>query len=183
MMAPRPHPHGDPARPAHRTDTLDGVSELRANEPDAGEEDTPQPATVDADYIVFFDGICVLCHTGMKQLQALDTEGKLHYAQLQGETAEAFGIEWDESASAGSQTFAFVDNTGPEPVVHQRMRAVRAELEAIDRLPVLQFLLRVVPLPISDLVYRLIAATRYRIFGTYDECPIPPPDVRARFLP
>ena len=146
-------------------------------------ETTSGAAAIDADYIVFFDGVCVLCHTGMKQLMALDKEGTLHYAQLQGETAKAFGIDWDDSANAGSQTFVFIDNSGAEPVIHERMRAVRAELEVIDRLPVATFLLKVVPLPVSNLLYRLIAATRYRLFGTYDVCPVPPAHVRSRFLP
>ncbi|MBN7297915.1 thiol-disulfide oxidoreductase, partial [Mycobacteroides abscessus subsp. abscessus] len=31
-------------------------------------------------------------------------------------------------------------------------------------------------------LYRLVARTRYRVFGRYDTCPVPPPEVRARFL-
>lgn len=26
------------------------------------------------------------------------------------------------------------------------------------------------------------AAVRYRVFGRYDTCPVPPPEVRARFV-
>lgn len=144
---------------------------------------TPEAADITAPYIVFFDGVCVLCHTGMRQLMALDTEGKLHYAQLQGETARAFGIDWDDGGKAGSQTFVFIDNSGDEPIVHERMRAVRAELEVIGRLKPLTVALKVIPLPISNLLYRLIAATRYRLWGTYDSCPLPPERVRSRFLP
>jgi predicted DCC family thiol-disulfide oxidoreductase YuxK len=29
----------------------------------------------------------------------------------------------------------------------------------------------------------LVARTRYRIFGRYDACPVPPSEHRARFLP
>ena len=144
---------------------------------------TDASRTVDADYIVFFDGVCVLCHTGMKQLMALDTDGQLHYAQLQGETAKAFGIDWDDDAKPGSQTFVFIDNSGPEPIIHRRMRAVRAELEVIGRLRAVTLALTVIPLPISNLIYRVIAATRYRLWGTYDVCPLPPTRVRSRFLP
>jgi predicted DCC family thiol-disulfide oxidoreductase YuxK len=149
----------------------------------AAAEPLDTPPAVEADYVVLFDGLCVLCHTGMRQLMALDSDELLHYSPLQGETAKAFGINWDNDATAGSQTFVFVDNSGPEPIVHERMRAVRAELEVIGRLRVLCWLLKVTPLPISNLGYRLIAATRYRLFGTYDECPLPHPKVRSRFLP
>ena len=136
-----------------------------------------------APYIVFFDGVCVLCHTGMKQLMALDRHGQLHYAQLQGETAKSFGIDWDDEGAAGSQTFVFIDNSGPEPVRYERMRAVRAELEAIGRWKPVTWALRVIPLPVTNALYRVIAATRYRLWGRYDVCPLPPVDVRSRFLP
>lgn len=160
-----------------------------------------------APYIVFYDGVCVLCHTGMRQLMGLDRENVLHYAQLQGETARSFGIEWEDDGKPGGQTFVFIDNSGPEPIVYERMRAVRAELEVIGRLPVLTFLLRVIPLPITNALYRMIAATRYRLWGAYDNgatgaagtrglvprllrrgsepgaCPLPPRRARDRMLP
>jgi predicted DCC family thiol-disulfide oxidoreductase YuxK len=42
----------------------------------------------------------------------------------------------------------------------------------------------IVPRPIRDAAYDLIARTRYAIFGRRDEtCPIVPPDLRARFDP
>lgn len=146
---------------------------------------TTEPTTgrTTAPYVVFYDGVCVLCHTGMGLLMRLDREHRLHYAQLQGETAKSFGIDWDDDASPGSQTFVFVDNSGPEPVVYERMRAVRAELEVIGRWKPVTWALRVIPLPVTNLLYRLIAATRYRLFGTYETCPLPPPEVRSRFLP
>lgn len=114
---------------------------------------------------------------------SLDRDGQLHYAQLQGETARSFGIDWDESASAGRQTFVFIDNSGPEPVRYERMRAVRAELEVIGRWKPLTWTLRMIPLPVTNAIYRLIAATRYRLWGRYDVCPLPPAEVRSRFLP
>jgi len=42
---------------------------------------------------------------------------------------------------------------------------------------------RLVPGPIRDWVYDLVAARRKRVFGAYDSCPIPPPEVGHRFLP
>ena len=39
-----------------------------------------------------------------------------------------------------------------------------------------------VPRPLRDLVYRLVARIRYRTFGRYDACPLPPVGQRSRFL-
>ena len=43
--------------------------------------------------------------------------------------------------------------------------------------------LRVVPRFLRDPVYDFVARHRYRWFGKYDQCPLPPPELRARFLP
>jgi predicted DCC family thiol-disulfide oxidoreductase YuxK len=42
--------------------------------------------------------------------------------------------------------------------------------------------LRIVPRPLRDAVYRLIARTRYRVFGRHDACELPAPWFRERFL-
>lgn len=42
--------------------------------------------------------------------------------------------------------------------------------------------LRVIPRPLRDWGYDLVARARYRTFGRYDACPLPPPEARARFL-
>ena len=39
-----------------------------------------------------------------------------------------------------------------------------------------------VPKPLRDAVYNLVARNRYRIFGKYDECFVPDADMRARVL-
>ena len=40
----------------------------------------------------------------------------------------------------------------------------------------------VVPRPLRNAVYNLIASNRYRIFGKYDECFVPDADMRARVM-
>lgn len=40
----------------------------------------------------------------------------------------------------------------------------------------------VLPARLRDWLYDRFAAIRYRVFGEYDSCPLPAPDVRARFL-
>jgi len=41
---------------------------------------------------------------------------------------------------------------------------------------------RIVPRPLRDWMYDLVARYRYRFFGKYDSCMLPPPEVRSRFL-
>jgi predicted DCC family thiol-disulfide oxidoreductase YuxK len=41
---------------------------------------------------------------------------------------------------------------------------------------------RWLPRPVRELAYRVVARHRYRIFGKFDSCPLPWPDVRQRFV-
>jgi len=41
---------------------------------------------------------------------------------------------------------------------------------------------RALPRSWRDAMYRLIVRHRYRLFGKYDACPLPPPQLRERFL-
>lgn len=43
-------------------------------------------------------------------------------------------------------------------------------------------LLRVLPTAILDRVYEGVARRRYRVFGRYDQCLIPRPEFRGRFV-
>ena len=43
-------------------------------------------------------------------------------------------------------------------------------------------LLQLVPRRVRDWGYRVVARSRYRIFGRYDTCPVPSEDTRWRFL-
>lgn len=149
---------------------------------DPAEATSPDTADLPP-YIVLYDGVCGLCHRGVRALMDLDRDHLLHYAPLQGETAARLGVEWDDDGPAGDDTFVFVDNTGPAPVHHERMDGVIAELRAIDRLPVVATVLQWTPKPVADAMYRAIAASRYRLFGQFDECRLPTRSQRERFLP
>jgi predicted DCC family thiol-disulfide oxidoreductase YuxK len=46
----------------------------------------------------------------------------------------------------------------------------------------LLYLLIVVPRPLRDTVYNLIARHRYAWFGKRDACMVPTPELRTRFL-
>jgi predicted DCC family thiol-disulfide oxidoreductase YuxK len=42
----------------------------------------------------------------------------------------------------------------------------------------------VIPQPLRDVVYEVVARIRYRVFGRRDDlCPVVPPDLRSRFDP
>jgi predicted DCC family thiol-disulfide oxidoreductase YuxK len=56
----------------------------------------------------------------------------------------------------------------------------------LGQLPQFRWIARIghfIPRPIRDAVYRLIASTRYRVWGKRDSCRLPTPEEKQRFLP
>ena len=135
-------------------------------------------AQVPAVRIVLYDGVCGFCNGSVRWLIERDAAARLHYAALQGETAAALRARHPEIPNE-LDTIAFVE----ENRVFLRSAAifrVLRELPAPWRwLAPLRWLL---PGALWDVAYRAFARRRYRWFGRLEACPIPPPELRARFL-
>jgi predicted DCC family thiol-disulfide oxidoreductase YuxK len=131
--------------------------------------------------IVFFDGVCGLCNRTVDFVLREDRERTFLYSPLQGETFRRIARDHPETLNADS---IFVLKRGPEKeILLQRSDAF---LYILDNLPRYRWLARIgkrFPTRIRDAVYRLIAATRYRIWGRRDSCRLPTPEERTRFLP
>jgi predicted DCC family thiol-disulfide oxidoreductase YuxK len=75
------------------------------------------------------------------------------------------------------------DAGGPEEQVLARSEAVVALLRELPRLwPWVGVGLGWIPRALRDAGYRLVARWRYRIWGRMENCPIPTPEERGRFL-
>ena len=127
--------------------------------------------------IVFYDGFCGLCDRFVGFVLARDRIGRYRYAPLSGETARRrFG---DAVASGDPQT-VILDEHGKARMRSDAALAIVAELgggwNAVQ-------LLRIVPRPLRDWVYDLVARHRFRWFGRRAACRIPTREQQDRFLP
>lgn len=137
------------------------------------------PRALDKDRLLLFDGECVLCNWWVKLLLSADAEGRLHFASLQGETAEAMRAHFGEAFPTDLSTVVYVEGGK----LYKRSRAI---LRACRHLPYparMVSWLRIIPPFLSDVIYRAVAASRYRVFGRKDVCFVPSPNERARVLP
>lgn len=129
--------------------------------------------------IVLFDGHCVFCDGLVRWMIARDPGARLRFAPLAGETAAALR-ERHAEIPVDDDTVVYVD---AGETVFLRSDA------ALSVLALLETPLRHVAAPLGwlprwlrDPPYRLFARVRYRVFGRFDSCPIPAPDVARRFL-
>ncbi len=135
----------------------------------------PQP-TVGGDTIVFYDGNCGLCDATVSWALAWDGEGRLRFATLQGVEAErVFG----PLAGRGGPDSILVTQAGRTLDRSSAVIAICVELGGLWRLAIG---LRLLPRPLRDAAYAVVARWRYRIFGRLETCRLPSPAERARFI-
>ncbi len=134
--------------------------------------------------VILFDGVCNLCNSAVQWVIERDKEGRFDFASLQSDAARRELVrvmdanEIDALIDALPDSIVLLDSDG----VHVRSAAVLRILRGLDSWFLLLRLGIVLPRPIRDAVYRLVALNRYRWFGRRDTCMTPTPDTAARFL-
>ena len=129
--------------------------------------------------LLLYDGVCALCNGAVTFVLKRDTSGSVRFAPLEGETAARFLAEHPELA--GIDSMIWIDAAGC--ALTRSAAALAIARHVGGGWATLAAVSRIVPTVVRDALYDLIARTRYRIFGRYDSCPIPPAEHRARFLP
>ncbi len=125
--------------------------------------------------VVLFDGVCGLCNRTVNTLLAIDLEGRLRFAPLQGEYArDCLGAE----ARADLESIVYL--RGDER--YDRSDAVLWICRDLGGPWALAVVFLSIPRPLRDGLYNFIARNRYAIFGKIEACRIPSPEERARSL-
>jgi len=138
------------------------------------------PAASNAE-MLFYDGHCGLCHRAVRFVLRHDRSGsRFRFAPLQGATFQSLvpaGVQADLPDSVVVLT--------QDGILLVRSNAFLHILRRLGgRWGTLAGVLAVVPRPLRDVIYNLVARIRYRVFGTrLDLCPVVPRNLRARFYP
>ena len=139
--------------------------------------------------VVLFDGVCNFCDASVNFIIDHDKAGYFKFAPLQSEEGRRLANEYGfESATVRSA------NTDSNLIPIDSVILVEdgkaythstGALRVVRRLGLpwsFMYAFIVVPRPVRDYFYRLFAKYRYRFFGKKDQCMIPTPEVRSRFL-
>ena len=158
--------------------------------------------------LVVFDGLCSLCHWSVAWLRRRDHRDRLRFAASESAVGAALlaGVR-DQITDRSGEPSKFQgkdrsrDTVPFEPgnpgtivviapasaTVSKRLltrsEAVLACLGELDPpWPQIAAVVRLVPRPLRDLGYRVVARLRYRLAPRLESCPLPPPEFRHRFL-
>jgi predicted DCC family thiol-disulfide oxidoreductase YuxK len=132
--------------------------------------------------LLLYDGVCALCNGVVSFLLKRDQMDRIRFAPLQSALGREFLARFGMHEIPDGVVLLTGVLTSRERM-YQRSDAVAAALGLLDRRwKLIGRLLRLVPRPLRELGYGVVAKLRYRISGRYDVCPLPPPAQRARLL-
>jgi predicted DCC family thiol-disulfide oxidoreductase YuxK len=136
-----------------------------------------QMTTSSEKFIVLFDGVCNLCSSSVQFILKRDQKDQFLFGSLQGtygqEMLKKFGLPQNEFNS-----FMLVEG---EKLYTKSSGALRM-LKHLGGGWKLLYAFIIVPKFIRDAVYNFIAHNRYRWFGKKEECWLPRPEWRSRFI-
>jgi predicted DCC family thiol-disulfide oxidoreductase YuxK len=142
----------------------------------------PEHAEIEGRALLLYDGVCALCNGVVRLLLKHDRSERLRYAPLQSalgrEVLSRFGIH-----SFPDGVVLLTDALRPQERLYHRSDAIAAALMLLaPPWKLLGRLVTLVPRRVREFGYGIIARLRYRIFGRYDTCPLPPLDQRRKLL-
>jgi predicted DCC family thiol-disulfide oxidoreductase YuxK len=126
--------------------------------------------------IILFDGVCNFCDSSVQFIIKRDPNGNYQFASLQGETGRLLLKEFDLEENLDSIVYIEDDRFYKKSAAALR---ICKNLEGVWRLFVI---FKIIPTPIRDFIYDIVAKNRYKWFGKKDSCMIPSPEIRNRFL-
>ena len=127
--------------------------------------------------IVLFDGVCNLCHGTVQFVIAHDSAARFRFAPLQSDAAQRL---LRERAAVGPLPDSVALIEGGR-LYTRSTAALRIARGLRFPWPLLYGLI-IVPRPLRDVIYDLIARYRYKWFGRRDSCMMPSAKVQGRFL-
>jgi predicted DCC family thiol-disulfide oxidoreductase YuxK len=127
--------------------------------------------------VIVFDGVCVLCSAFFRFVLRHDRDRLFHFATAQSALGEALYAHLGLKSGDYETNLVLIDGQ-----LHEELDAFAAVMRRLGWPWRAGAAAAWLPGPVKRFLYRRIARNRYAMFGRYDACYLPTPDLRARFL-
>jgi predicted DCC family thiol-disulfide oxidoreductase YuxK len=128
--------------------------------------------------IILFDGVCNLCSKAVQIIIKNDANDYFRFASLQSDTGIALLAQYHLPISSSPESIVLIEDGSTHQLSSAALRIAK-RLSGGYRF--LYFFI-IVPSFIRNWVYRFIARNRYRWWGKQDDCWLPTPELKAKFL-
>ena len=130
--------------------------------------------------VLLYDGVCGFCNKSVQLILDHDRRGEMRFAALQSDYGQSVIERHPELRDVDSVVFVEQQRGGER--ISTRSDAALKVAAYLGGFWKLFLAARIIPRGLRDYLYDLFARNRYRFFGKYDTCMLPPPEVRSRFL-
>ena len=127
--------------------------------------------------IIFFDGLCPLCNGAVRFVIRHEKVPVYRFVSLQADVAGQILASYPKQL-VNADTILLLDGEQ----LYIRSEAVFRIAEKLKAPWSWVRVFKILPGQFSDFIYKLIARSRYRIFGKYKACPLPDPALADRFV-
>lgn len=128
--------------------------------------------------IILFDGVCNLCNGFVQFVIQRDQRDVFRYASLQ----SAIGQQLTAERKIDTEKVDSVILIEPGQAYYIKSDAALQIGRHIKGYRTLSKVLQLIPRGLRNIVYDLIAKYRYAWFGKKDQCMVPTPELKAKFL-
>ena len=127
--------------------------------------------------VILFDGVCNLCNASVQFIINRDPKAKFRFTSLQSDAGQSL-LKKFRLANQALYSVMLVRNGN----VFDRSRAALEIARGLSGLWPLMYAFIIVPPFLRNFVYDWISRNRYKWFGVRQECMMPTPDMKARFI-
>lgn len=127
--------------------------------------------------IILFDGVCNLCSVSVQFIIERDHDNIFKFASLQSNYGQEV-LKKHQLPSEDFDSFILLENNQ----IYQRSTAALKVAKQLSWPLKAMYVFIIIPPFIRNFVYNFIAKNRYKWFGKKNECWLPTPDLKAKFL-
>lgn len=132
--------------------------------------------------IVLYDGVCALCNRWVEFILARDGRDRFRFSALQDEPARTLVARHGHDPDVLDTVYLVLEPGTERERLLSRGRAGLTILRRVGGIYRLAIVFAILPTFVLDFFYNRVARSRYRRFGKYDACPVPPAEHRHKFV-
>ena len=128
-------------------------------------------------FIILFDGQCNLCIGSIQFIINSDSKDCFRFASIQDEVGKQILKKYNINTKKNDSIILIKNNR-----VYYRSTAVLFILYKLNTIWKFLVVFYLIPYPFRDLIYILVAKSRYSLFGKKKNCMVPDKRIKSKFL-
>lgn len=127
--------------------------------------------------IILFDGVCNLCNSSVNFIIKHDKKKQFIFTSLQSDAAKEILLQFP-TKNLNLDSILLIE----KEIIYEKSTAVLRISKELNIGYKLLYSLIIIPKFIRDWIYNIIAKNRYKWFGKKEQCMVPSPEIKNKFI-